>query len=302
MVQIALTMLMLFFPFIEISDDFTVIHDGKTIASVHRSEFIADVIGKEMIDIDKYDQFLQQIDQQTYQAPVNAKLDKYGNIVSEQVGYKLNRQKFKHFFYRYYYGRGHSEIEVPQQPLPPRVDSELLAEIRMKRIGQYVTYFNSRNKQRSHNISLASEAINNQVVFPGEVFSFNKIVGKRTKERGYLPAPVIVRGELSEGIGGGICQVSSTLYNAVDYAGLEIVQRYSHSRRVPYVPRGRDATVSWYGPDFVFRNKLNQPILIQSKIYGGQMIVLIHSSEAIESSQRNIPSAPNKLPIEIKIE
>jgi vancomycin resistance protein YoaR len=116
-----------------------------------------------------------------------------------------------------------------------------------------------------------------------------------------LPAPVIVRGELSEGIGGGICQVSSTLYNAVDRAGLEIVQRYSHSRRVPYVPRGRDATVSWYGPDFVFRNKLNQPILIQSKIYGGQMIVLIFSSDTADNSQRNVPGAPNKLPKEINI-
>ncbi|WP_332697511.1 VanW family protein [Halalkalibacter lacteus] len=302
MVQIALTILMLFIPLIEIYDDFTVIQDGKTIASVHRSEFASDLLGKDVIDLDKYDQFSQKIDQQTYQPPVNATIDKFGHIVSEQVGYRLDRQKFKHSFYRYYYGRGHSQIEVPRQSLHPRVDSELLADIRLKRIGQYVTYFNSRNKQRSHNISLASEAINNQVVFPGEVFSFNEIVGKRTKERGYLPAPVIVRGELSEGIGGGICQVSSTLYNAVDHAGLEIVQRYSHSRRVPYVPRGRDATVSWYGPDFVFRNKLNQPILIQSKIYGGQMIVLILSSDAIETIQRNVPDAPNKLPKEIDIE
>jgi vancomycin resistance protein YoaR len=301
MVQIALTILMLFIPLTEISDDFTVIHDGKTIASINRSELMEDLIGKEVVDIDKYEQFLQQIDQQVYQPPVNAKIDKYGNIISEQVGYRLNRQKFKQSFYQYYFGRGHSQIEVPKQTLHPRVDSELLADIRIKRIGQYVTYFNSRNKQRSHNISLASEAINNQVVFPGEVFSFNEIVGKRTKERGYLPAPVIVRGELSEGIGGGICQVSSTLYNAVDRAGLEIVQRYSHSRRVPYVPRGRDATVSWYGPDFVFRNKLNQPILIQSKIYGGQMIVLIFSSDTADNSQRNVPGAPNKLPKEINI-
>ncbi|MFC0472563.1 VanW family protein [Halalkalibacter kiskunsagensis] len=302
MVQIALTFLMLFIPLTDIADDFTVIQDGKTLVSAHRSEFMETLLGKEVIDINKFNYFLQQIDQKTYQPPVNAKIDKYGSIVPEQVGYRLDHQKFKHSFYRYYFGRGHSQIEVPRLTLHPRVDSELLSDIRIKRIGQYVTYFNSRNKQRSHNISLASEAINNQVVFPGELFSFNEIVGKRTKERGYLLAPVIVKGELSEGIGGGICQVSSTLYNAVDHAGLEIVQRYSHSRRVPYVPRGRDATVSWYGPDFAFRNKLNQPILIQSKIYGGQLIVLILSSDAINYNQKNIPRAPNKLPIEINIE
>src|SRR5690606_24482567 len=114
-----------------------------------------------------------------------------------------------------------------------------------KLIGQYVTYYNSRNKNRSHNISLAAKSINNYVLFPGEVFSFNKVVGQRTISKGYMRAKVIVRGEFSEGIGGGICQVSSTLYNAADHAGLKIMQRYSHSRSVPYVPPGRDATVNW---------------------------------------------------------
>ncbi|MFP3440966.1 VanW family protein, partial [Pantoea sp. SIMBA_133] len=116
------------------------------------------------------------------------------------------------------------------------------------------THFRKNNLERTSNIELAAEAINNTVVFPGETFSFNQTVGKRTKERGYLPAPIIVKGELSEGIGGGICQVSSTLFNAVDQAGVQIIERYSHSRSVPYVKPGRDATVSWYGPDFSFRN------------------------------------------------
>lgn len=88
------------------------------------------------------------------------------------------------------------------------------------------------------------------------------MVGERISGKGYMPATVIVKGEFSEDFGGGICQVSSTLFNAVDNAGLKVVQRYSHSREVSYVPLKRDATVSWNGPDLIFKNEYNQPILI----------------------------------------
>lgn len=289
---------MLFSPFLT-PDDLTVTNNEQKIAVVNRSDFASPFIGKEVIDSDEYQLFLKKIAQDVYVPPVNAQIDKTGKIVSEQIGYMLDKSSFSKKFYEYYYGNEAAELKVPLHPVHPKVDSEILSHIRVQRIGQYVTYFNRRNKQRSHNITLATEAINNHVVFPGETFSFNEVVGKRTRERGYLSAPVIVRGELSEDIGGGICQVSSTLYNAVDHAGLNIVQRYSHSRRVPYVPRGRDATVSWYGPDFVFKNDLNQPILIQAKIYGGSMIVYILSSDAIENEQRKVPGAPVKLPKEI---
>lgn len=119
--------------------------------------------------------------------------------------------------------------------------------------------------------------------------------------KGYKRAPVIVKGELSEDVGGGICQVSSTLFNAVDRAGLQIVQRYSHSKRVPYVPPGRDATVSWYGPDFRFKNKYSQPILIKAKAHRGSMIVTIYSSEMTKTVPRKIPSVSNRLPREVHI-
>ncbi len=185
------------------------------------------------------------------------------------------------------------------KPVYPKVDSELLATVQEKMIGQYTTYFNSNNKNRSHNISLAAKAINNQFVFPGETFSFNQIVGIRSASRGYLRAKIIVRGEISEGIGGGICQISSTLFNAADRAGLKIVQRYSHSRNVTYVPPGRDATVSWYGPDFVFQNMYNQPVLIRAIVSGGQTTILIYSSESINVKSRDVPSASKRLPAEI---
>jgi vancomycin resistance protein YoaR len=232
--------------------------------------------------------------------PRDAYLDEDNNIKEHENGYQLNERKFNRQLMDALFSKGTIKIDVPLQVLHPRVDSELLSTIRTQQIGHYVTYFNRHNSERTHNISLAAKEINNTVVFPGELFSFNKTVGRRTKEKGYKKAPVIVRGELSEDIGGGICQVSSTLYNAVDLAGVEIVERYHHSKRVPYVPKGRDATVSWYGPDFMFRNSYNQPLLIRSRIYGGQISITIHSSEFINVKRRNIPSLSDNLSQEIQ--
>src|SRR5690625_7490070 len=107
-------------------------------------------------------------------------------------------------------------MELPVKLIYPRVDSELLSEISEQEIGSYVTYFKKNNKERTHNIKLATDAIDSHVVFPGETFSFNKIVGKRTEEKGYKRAPGIVKGELSGDSGGGICQTSATRYGAVD--------------------------------------------------------------------------------------
>jgi vancomycin resistance protein YoaR len=281
-------------------DHLSVQYRGQTILSVNRSDYTLPALP--LIDADKFEQLLDTIDRQIYQEPANAKIGDHGNIVSEQIGYKLDRKKFTQKFDAYFFGSGSSSIEVPRTALYPKVDSELLAFIREKQIGEYVTYFNAGNKNRSHNISLAAKAINNQIVFPGERFSFNRIVGKRIKEKGYLRAPVIVRGELAEDIGGGICQVSSTLFNAVDRAGLQIVERYSHSRNVPYVPSGRDATVSWYGPDFAFQNQYHQPILIRAYASGGTMFVSIYSSEMIDYKPRQVRNMSKRLHEEISID
>jgi vancomycin resistance protein YoaR len=116
---------------------------------------------------------------------------------------------------------------------------------------------------RAENIRLATKALDYYLVAPGQVFSFNRTVGPTTAERGYKLAPIIVGGRIVPGLGGGICQVATTLYNAVDYSELEVVERYMHSKPVGYVPRGRDATVS-YHLDFKFRNSSNRYILIRA--------------------------------------
>ncbi|EIT85656.1 putative factor for cell wall maintenance or synthesis [Fictibacillus macauensis ZFHKF-1] len=271
---------------VQTKDSITLVQNGQTIAIVERQKFSLPLPGTPIVSSEKYNAFLKQLRDQLYIAPKNARIDAYGRIVPGAYGSTLNAPLFKEYFYRAFFDRNASKVIVPTRLTYPKVDSELLSTIRSNQLGRYMTYFNHSNASRIHNISLAAKAIDNHVVFPGETFSFNSVVGKRTSKRGYEKAPVIIKGELSEGVGGGICQVSSTLFNAADAAGLTIVQRFSHSRRVPYVPKGRDATVSWYGPDFRFYNHYGQPILIRAKAYGSSMAVWITTSEAVKKVPR----------------
>ncbi|AZU62912.1 VanW family protein [Neobacillus mesonae] len=272
-------------------EEITITKDGVSITTINHLDFFNPYTDLPIFDDQKYQQFINQLDQQISMEPKNARIDQKGNIIPEESGSKINCEAFRERIYSYFFNQNYANLEIPMETVHPKVDSELLSDIRSKRIGSYVTSFNPHNRNRSFNIKLAAEAINNHVVFPEETFSFNKVVGKRTKAKGYLKAPVIVRGEFSEDIGGGICQVSSTLFNAVDNAGLAIVKRFSHSRDVPYIPPGRDATVSWYGPDFVFKNKYQQPVLIRARTLGNLLIINLYSSEGINYQPRKIPRA-----------
>ncbi|WNF38696.1 VanW family protein [Bacillaceae bacterium IKA-2] len=280
------TILFLLVQVLSTFNNFTVTFEGETIASVNRSEFVS-LLGYEQIDDEKFKRFTEKIAEQTYKTPLNATLNNHGVIVPDEIGYKLNKEKFTEDFYTYFFSSGPLKIAVPLLPQYPKVDSELLASIHVKKIGQYITYFNPRKEARAQNIAIAVEAINNHVVFPGEVFSFNEVVGKRTLEKGYLPAPVFIKGKVYSDFGGGICQVSTTLFNAVDQAGVQILQRYSHSRSVPYVPPGRDANVSWFGADFTFKNIHNQPLLICAKVVNGSLSIIIESSDVINYQYEN---------------
>ncbi|WP_254871070.1 VanW family protein [Bacillus sp. Marseille-Q1617] len=229
------------------------------LSSYQKNDLLYKGIDEPLLNPEVSAKIIEDINKKVSVPPRDSYLDENNQIIQHENGYTLHEKKFNNLLLEALLSKGSTSIEVPLKVIYPRVDSELLSSIRTKQIGQYVTYFNRHNMERSHNIALAANEINNTVVFPGEVFSFNKVVGKRTKDKGYKKAPVIVRGELSEDIGGGICQVSSTLYNAVDLAGVKIVELFHHSKRVPYVPHGRDATVSWYGPDFVFATFIISP-------------------------------------------
>ena len=136
-------------------------------------------------------------------------------------------------------------------------------------LGEFSTTYNAGATARTTNLKLASNKINNTVVMPGETFSYNKVVGKRTVAAGYKEAPAYAGGKVVNDIGGGICQITSTLYNAVIFANLDIVSRSNHQFVPSYVKAGRDATVVYGAIDFKFKNTRKYPIRIKSSVSGG---------------------------------
>ncbi len=143
-------------------------------------------------------------------------------------------------------------------------------------LAEYETKFNEQQLNRSQNIKIATTKINGTVVLPGEIFSYNDTVGYRTETDGFKLAPMYIGGKLVDGIGGGVCQVSSTLYNAVLCANLEVIERKSHQFLPAYIEVGRDATVADGYIDFKFKNTRKYPIKIICSAQNGVVKVKIY--------------------------
>ena len=135
-------------------------------------------------------------------------------------------------------------------------------------LGEYETKHNT-NENRNNNLRLLCQALDGHIVEPGETFSYNQVVGERTAEKGYLPAPAYSGNRLVDAIGGGVCQGSTTLYNCVLLADLEVVFRACHGAKVTYVPPGLDATVNYLTTDFQFRNQYHFPVKIRAEVSDG---------------------------------
>ena len=146
-------------------------------------------------------------------------------------------------------------------------------------ISQYSVYIGDYNEDILHNISLAIQKIDGYIIDDEGIFSFNKVVGKRSAKYGYRDAPVFFNNQRAFLPGGGICVISSTLYAAVLNANLTIIERHKHLFPVHYIPIGLDATVSWGSKDLVFKNTLKQPIMIAAKIIGDRLLILIKAKK-----------------------
>lgn len=206
----------------------------------------------------------------------NPTIDEFGNITAGESRVILSEKELIEQIHAL--SPRTKRLQLPIHVTEPTVTSEQLEGIDEYEVASFRTYFDSSVEGRTKNIQISADAINQYVLGPGDQFSFNKVVGERTKERGYEEALEIVNKEFVLGIGGGICQTSSTLFNAIDAAGLEVVHRYTHSRDVGYVASGRDATVSWGGPDFVFVNSLDQPVMIKAEVNQGELVVNVVSN------------------------
>lgn len=158
-------------------------------------------------------------------------------------------------------------IKLTIKEIKPQITAEQL-KANIVEIGSYTTSILDKDPDRVKNIQLASEKMNMKKIGPGEVFSFNAVVGQRTEAKGYEEAPIIKQTKdgpkKEESTGGGVCQLSTTLYNAAQKAGLEIVERHLHSKDIGYVPKGQDATVSYGTVDFKFKNNRSHPIMIRT--------------------------------------
>lgn len=146
-------------------------------------------------------------------------------------------------------------------------------ETESKILSSFNTEILDSDPDRINNMRLASKKINGIILKPGEVFSFNEIVGKRDVKKGYKNAKVLINGEATEDVGGGICQVSSTVYNSASKLGMEIIERHDHSKDVGYIQKGRDAAVSYGGKDLKFRNNKNYSVKVAVSIRNGRVYV-----------------------------
>lgn len=160
--------------------------------------------------------------------------------------------------------------------------SAAVAKPQIKLIGSYTTSLKGSSANRISNVALAAKKINGKYgryLKSNEVFNFHKVVGNSNfKQDGWKLATVIENKKKVTGYGGGICQVSSTLFNAVDIARLQLIERHNHSLSVGYVPKGRDATVAWGSKNFIFKNNTIDRLLIRSEVVKGFLYVKIYSA------------------------
>ena len=203
--------------------------------------------------------------------PVDAVLDETNfTVTHELLGYGFDKEALTKELEAAEPGQ---VIEVTFQFLPAEVTKATLDANLFRDTLSSVSSNHTYNPPRTTNLTLAAQAINGAVIMPGGTFSFNNRVGQRTEAKGYKPAGTYVSGSTVDQIGGGICQVASTLYYAAMLADLEIVERTEHQFEALYLPYGMDATIYWGSYDFKFRNNTNYPIRIQASVSGGQVHV-----------------------------
>ncbi|MEG2787866.1 MAG: VanW family protein [Romboutsia sp.] len=213
---------------------------------------------------------------------VNAKVSiSHGGSISttsSQTGRELDIASTKESIYDMIESKTRKDIELKVNIKEPYITTDAAQSVNSL-LAQYTTKF-SNSSNRVTNINVAAKKSSDLVLMPGEEFSYNNLTGMRTKSNGYKDAPVIVNGELQEGVGGGVCQVSTTLYNSVLSSGLSVTSVRNHSLLSSYAPIGQDAMVNDSGTDFRFKNPFNHPIYIKTTVGSSSVTSKIYGNEA----------------------
>lgn len=212
-------------------------------------------------------------------------------IVAEEFGVKANREEFERL-----YNEKNGVFEMDITPITPEITTEDLdIDFYGDVLGSYTSSYNMGLANRTKNLALAARLVNGTVIMPGQRFSYNKTVGPRTYARGFVDATVYTGEGTEEGIGGGICQVSSTIYCAQLRADLKTVSRTNHSYTVVYVPLGQDATVVYGALDYVFENNTNYPIKISAVAGGGYLTVKILGTKVDRTKSVDVVSVTSSV-------
>ncbi|MGK0464984.1 VanW family protein [Clostridium sp.] len=244
-------------------------------------EYNDKIVGK-MIE-----EMVEKIAKNTNKKPVNATIKMVSsgkfNVTNDVIGKQLDSDKLKGEIKDKINGvlsEDTISIEAPVNEMKPKITAATLKAID-KKISSFTTNYASSASGRATNINLSTKSINGTLLMPGDVFSFNGVVGKRTAKSGYQAAGIIIGDKLEQGLGGGICQTSSTLYNAILGTELMSVERVHHTFPSHYVPKGQDATVDYGNLDYKFKNTLKYPIFIEGYTSNRNVSFNIYSSSTL---------------------
>lgn len=251
---------------------------------------------------EKLNEFIDKLDKAIRIEAVNASIIKVENNLEykrEIYGSELDKGKFKHIIVDKINNMSYGEEKIPKKEIKPKYLYEDLVKINTV-LGSYETYFNPNIYNRVNNIKVSANATNNIILNPLEEFSFNSYVNSENLKGEFKEAPVIINGKLKDGLGGGICQVSTTLYNAALYAGLEITNVRNHSIPSSYISKGRDATISTGDIDLRFKNNFDSPIFITHKVFNDKIISTIYGSENCKKEIDVVTELVKSVPYDIK--
>lgn len=199
------------------------------------------------------------------------------SVSSATIGKELDIASTKESIYDAIKNKDYKSIDLKVNIKEPKISTEAVKSVNTL-LAEFSTKFSTKDSNRVTNVVLSAKATSDVLLMPGEEFSYNNLTGKRTASNGYKDAPVIINGKLEQDVGGGVCQVSSTLFNSVLYSGLDVTSRRNHSLKSSYVSIGRDAMVSDGGSDFRFKNPYSHPVYIKNTVSNGVITSKIYGN------------------------